>query len=56
VTVGSIVTLFLLMQLTARVRWAEVFRRHSSGLSSALSGALERARGGISPPADPSAR
>jgi hypothetical protein len=25
VTIGSIVTLFLLMQLTARIRWAERF-------------------------------
>jgi inner membrane protein involved in colicin E2 resistance len=27
VTLGCIVTLFLVMQLTARIRWAEAFRR-----------------------------
>jgi hypothetical protein len=27
VTVGAVVTLFVLMQLTARVAWSEVFAR-----------------------------
>jgi hypothetical protein len=27
VTIGAIITLFVLMQMTARVRWTEVFER-----------------------------
>jgi len=29
VTIGSVVTLFVLMQMTAKVRWADVFERRS---------------------------
>ena len=32
VTIGSIVTLFVLMQLTARLNWTEVFSRKKSKL------------------------
>ena len=37
VTIGAIVTLFVLMQMTARVRWADVFDRReaTSGASHA---------------------
>ena len=31
VTIGAIVTLFVLMQMTARVRWADVFDRRGAG-------------------------
>jgi inner membrane protein involved in colicin E2 resistance len=36
VTLGSVVTLFVLMQLTARVRWAEVFGGADASSSSGL--------------------
>jgi len=36
VTVGAIVTLFVLMQMTARVRWSEVFGRGAAGAHHAV--------------------
>jgi len=33
VTIGAVITLFVLMQMTARVRWGEVFAAHTSRAS-----------------------
>jgi hypothetical protein len=35
VTIGAILTLFVLMQMTARVRWADVFDRREVSLGGA---------------------
>ena len=34
ITVGAIVTLFVLMQTTAKVEWDKVFAGHAAGVSA----------------------